>query len=97
MILKQTLDLAGKFNFKLNIDKCEFFLTRVKFCGRIFTPQGITHDSVRIQALNDLKSLKKAIELQQLLMASQWMARSIPNYNNIVVQLQDIFEKAMKS
>ena len=39
---------------------------------------------------------KKANELQQILMASQWMSRSIPNYNNLVVNLQDILEKAMK-
>ena len=39
----------------------------------------------------------KANELQQILMASQWMSRSIPNYNNIIVPLQDIFESAMKN
>jgi len=29
-------------------------------------------------------------------MASQWIARSIPNYNNLVVNLQDILETALK-
>lgn len=40
---------------------------------------------------------RKANELQRILMASQWMSRSLPNYNNIVVPLQDIFELAMKN
>jgi len=45
----------------------------------------------------DIPTPKKARELQQILMASQWMSRSIPDYNNIVAHLQDIFEVAMKS
>ena len=39
---------------------------------------------------------KKANELQQILMASQWMSRSIPDYNKVVVPLQDILEAALK-
>ena len=72
------------------------FLREVKFCGRIFSPQGVRHDPNRIAALTEMPIPKKANELQQILMASQWMARSIPNYNNLVVNLQDILEKAMK-
>ena len=69
----------------------------VKFCGRIFRPEGVSHDPNRIKALCAMNIPEKANELQQLLMASQWMSRSIPEYNKLVSPLQGIFQLAMKN
>ena len=80
----------------MNVDKCHFFLNQVKFCGRIFSKSGAKHDPSRIEALESMPCPKKANKLQQILMASQWMSRSIPDYNKIVVPLQDILEAPMK-
>jgi len=95
--LEKTLHLANSFNLKLNIEKCNLFLREVKFCGRIFRPDGVSHDPNRVKALCAMNVPEKENELQQLLMASQWMSRSIPEYNKIVSPLQDIFELAMKN
>ena len=95
-ILDRTLELADSYNLKFNIEKCHLFLKEVKFCGRIFGPTGVRHDPRRIAALTEMPIPTRANELQQILMASQWMARSIPNYNKIVISLQDILEDAMK-
>ena len=83
-VLDTTLQRLEKHNIKLNIDKCKFFVTEVKFCGRIFKHKHVIHDPRRIEALVDMPMPKKAGELQQLLMATQWMSRSIPRYNQIV-------------
>ena len=96
-VLSRTLELADAFNLKFNIDKCHFFLRQVKFCGRIFRAGGVIHDPSRVEALTNMPIPTKANELQQILMVSQWMRRSIPNYNSIVLPLQDIFEMAMKN
>jgi hypothetical protein len=96
-ILSATLKLAEAFNLKFNIEKCQFFLRKVKFCGRIFDSDGVSHDPSRIQILTNMPTPTTARELQQILMASQWMSRSIPNYNGIVYPLQDFFETSMKS
>ena len=95
-ILEQTLKLADERNLKLNVDKCKLFQKQAKFCGRIFSPNGVSHDPERIQALSSMKEPTRASELQQFLMAAQWMSRSIPNFNKIVVPLQDMLEQAMK-
>ena len=95
-LLDTTLQRLEKYNIKLNIDKCNFFVTEVKFCGRIFRHKEVIHDPVRIQALVDMPSPKTASELQQLLMATQWMSRSIPRYNEMIYKLQELFESAMK-
>ena len=88
---------AQSFNLKLNLAKCHLFLQQVKFRGRIFNSKGVSHDPSRIQSLTEMPIPKTAREIQQILMASQWMSRSILNFNQIVSPLQDIFETSMKS
>ena len=73
------------------------FSTTGQGCGRIFRAGGVIHDPSRVEVLTNMPIPTKANELQQILMASQWMSRSIPNYNSIVLPLQDIFEMAMKN
>jgi hypothetical protein len=55
--LRRTLQLADKFDLKLNIDKCHFFLKEVKICGRIFSPQGVKRDMIRIGSQHSLRCL----------------------------------------
>ena len=93
---EQTLRLADERSLKLNVDKCKLVQRKAKFCGRIFSPSGVSHDPERIKTLSYMKEPIRASELQQFLMAAQWMSRSIPNFNNIVVPLQDVLEQAMK-
>jgi hypothetical protein len=95
--LETTLKCAEEHNIKLNLRKCELFTSRVKFCGRIFTTEGVQHDPDRIDALQSIPQPRTARDLQQFLMAAQWMSRSIPEYNKRVQCLQDIFEQCMRS
>jgi hypothetical protein len=95
--LEATLRLANIHNIKFNVKKCELFARRVKFCGRIFGSEEVQHDPLRIEALCAIPHPRTARDLQQFLMAAQWMSRSIPEYNKKVRSLQDIFELSMKS
>ncbi|CEO95672.1 hypothetical protein PBRA_009680 [Plasmodiophora brassicae] len=95
-VLDMTLQLAEKHNLKFNLDKCDFFLRKVKFAGRIFTPEGTTHDPERIRALQEMQTPRTARDLQQFLYAVQWMSKSIPEYSRIALPLQEIYEKSMK-
>jgi hypothetical protein len=94
--LERVLNLATQSNIKFNVEKCEFFAREVKYCGRIFSTKGVSHDPSRVSALLEIPHPTTARDLQQFLMATQWMSRSIPEYNAKVYTLQFIFEKAMK-
>ena len=94
--LEETLKIAKKFNIKFNVTKCDLFANKVKFCGRVFSPEGVEHDPARIEALLNIPQPKTARDLQQFLMAVQWMSRSIPEFNSKVYKLQQIFEECMK-
>ena len=95
-ILSRTLELAEQYDLKLNLEKCNLFLQEAKFCGRIFTPGGVKHDPDRITALTGIPQPRTARDLQQFMMAVQWMSRSIPEYNTLIEPLQRIYELAMK-
>ena len=95
-VLEETLRIASERNIKFNLKKCDLFTHSAKFCGRIFSPDGVGHDPDRIEALIAIPQPQTARDLQQFLMAAQWMSRSIPEYNKKVSALQEIFEKCMK-
>ena len=94
--LEETLRIADQCNIKFNVTKCDLFANKVKFCGRGFSPEGVEHDPARIEALLNIPQPKTARDLQQFLMAVQWMSRSIPEFNSKVYKLQQIFEECMK-
>ena len=52
--LERVLNLAAQFNIRFNVEKCEFFATEVKYCGRIFSTKGVSHDPSRVSALLDI-------------------------------------------
>ena len=89
--LEATLKMAELHGIKFNLKKCELFTRSVKFCGRIFTPAGVRHDPVRIEALQAIPQPRTARDLQQFLMAAQWMPRSIPEYNKRGVSVCKIY------
>jgi hypothetical protein len=71
--LEETLRIAKQFNIKFNVTKCDLFTNKVKFCGRIFSTAGVVHDHARVEALVNIPQPKTARDLQQFLMAAQWM------------------------
>ena len=95
--LEETLKTAQKCNIKFNATKCELFTNKVTFCGRVFSTEGVEHDPKRVAVLITVPQPKTAKDLQQFLMATQWMSRSIPEYNTKVKKLQKIFEQCMKN
>jgi len=95
--LEETLRIADQCNIKFNVTKCELFTNKVKFCGRVFSTEGVEHDHARVEALVTIPQPNTARDLQQFLMAAQWMSRSIPEYNSKVYLLQKIFEESMKN
>jgi hypothetical protein len=57
----------------------------------------VEHDRERIDALIKIPQPKTARDLQQFLMAAQWMSRSIPENNTKVHKLQEVFEESMRN
>ena len=49
--LLKVLDRLGEVGLKLSVDKCQICLPRVKYLGHIVSPEGVTPDPDKIEAV----------------------------------------------
>ena len=63
----------------LNLDKCEFRVSRTVFLGEILTSKGIEPDPEKLQAIRDIKPPKNVDELQIILGLVNFFSKFIPN------------------
>jgi hypothetical protein len=96
-LLDQVLTICAKFGLKLSPKKCQFFLRKAEWCGKVISAEGISHSPSRVQGLVDLSPPTTAAELQQFVCATNWMRSSIPNYNQVVDPLRRLLDVATKA
>ncbi|CEP01149.1 hypothetical protein PBRA_008461, partial [Plasmodiophora brassicae] len=92
--LTRVLERCRERNVKLNPGKCTLFARELKWCGRIYSRDGVRHDPERIEALTTMSRPRTVKELQQFLWAANWMRTHIPGYPCIIRPLQDIIDRA---
>ena len=83
------------FGLKLHPGKCDFYMTTVKWCGKMISASGVSHCPIRIQGLVEMPTPQTAADLQQFLCACNWMRASIPRYSELVSELSLLLENCM--
>ncbi|ETV73005.1 hypothetical protein H257_12050 [Aphanomyces astaci] len=86
-LLDQVLTICSSFGLKLNPKKCDFFLTKAIWCGKVVSTEGAQHSPTRIQGLCALASPAMAADIQQFVCATNWIRSSIPCYTELVAPL----------
>ena len=89
-IMEKFLALCRDWNFTLSPEKCNLITRKEKWCGRIITADGITHDPRRIDGLLSMQRPETAGDLQQFICAINCMRKGIPEYNKNVGPLQTL-------
>ncbi|CEO95069.1 hypothetical protein PBRA_009601 [Plasmodiophora brassicae] len=90
--LTRELERCRERNLKKNPNKCTLFARELKWCGRIYSREGVRHDPERIEALTSMPRPKTANDLQQFLSAANWMRTHVPGYASIVRPLQELLD-----
>ncbi|KAH9185665.1 hypothetical protein AeNC1_012358 [Aphanomyces euteiches] len=90
---EKVLEICLQSGLKLNPEKCDFFATEVKWCGKLVSGSGIRHDPSRIHALRDLPVPKTGADLQQFMCAVNWLRTHIPRYNEVVNPLSTALQR----
>lgn len=93
--LERLFELLDFFGFKLSVKKSSLFEPQVKWCGKIITGHGVSHDPERIRALTDLPYPTNAAELQQFLCAANWMRESVIDFARAAQPLQERLDMAL--
>lgn len=91
--IQRFLEFCVEYNFRLHPGKCTLYATRVRWCGRLIGPEGITFDPRRIDGIRNMSSPRTGSELQQFVCAMQWMRSGIPSFSSVIGPLQSFMEK----
>ena len=88
------LKKAGLF---LDINKCEFFVTSVKYLGLIIITKRIMMDSVKVEIIMNWKSPRNVKDVQAFLDFANFYRKFILDYSSIIVPLSKLTKSTEKS
>jgi hypothetical protein len=72
---------------KLHASKCVLFATKVRYCKRSITKDGVRFDPKNMEALQTIQLPQNGADLVQYVAAVKWKRSAIPNYSKRVAPL----------
>jgi len=88
--LNDILARLEKYNLKININKCEFFINKFDFLGLTFTNNTYFPSNDKIQKMKDMQFPDSMKKLRSLLGFTNYFAKYIQNYSMIIKPLQSL-------
>ena len=86
--------ICREANLKISIRKSQFFLQRVKWCGRIIDSTGVQFDRRNLSELQGIELRISAGEPCEYVHCLQWMSYSIPDFPDRISPLKKVLEEA---
>ena len=93
--VQEVLRRLRKHNLFALADKCEFHTDTVEYLGYIMSPDGLTMDQKKVQAITDWPEPRKVRDVQSFLGFANFYRRFIPNYSEIVLPLTRLTRKTV--
>lgn len=90
------LNRCREYNLKLNRSKCEFGVKQISILGHFISEKGIEPNLAKAEAIKATPLPDNLSDLQSFLGTCSYVAKSIPNYANIVEPLQKLTWKEQK-
>ncbi|GFU72109.1 retrovirus-related Pol polyprotein from transposon 297 [Trichonephila clavipes] len=81
------------FKLRINMEKCQFFCSRVKYLGLWNTPQGIEVDHEKTSAILGIPPPKNVKQLQSFLQTCSWYRKFIADISEIARPLSNLTKK----
>ena len=75
-------------NLTFNRNKCEFNKRHLSFFGHVWSPEGISADPKKLEAIRNLKTPENPDELRSLLGMASYVSRIIPNFATVTEPLR---------
>ena len=92
-ILRSVLTRSQEKGIKLNKDKLEVGVTRVKYFGHLLTTDGVGPDPDKVSAIIEMKPPNNKSELETLLGMVTYLAKFAPNLSEITSPLRTLLVK----
>ena len=95
-LITEVFERLRKYNFKLEIDKCEFLKKEVAYLGHVLNQNGVKPDEGKITAVKEFPVPKTQKNVRQFLGLSGFYRRFLRNYAKIARPLFDLLKKDAK-
>ncbi|GJT21935.1 hypothetical protein Tco_0891872 [Tanacetum coccineum] len=94
--LKAILELIKKEELYAKFYKCEFWIPKVQFLGRVIDSQGIQVDPAKIESIKDWASPKTPTKIRQFLGLARYYRRFIEGFSKIAKSMTKLTQKGVK-
>ena len=91
------LEKLHSVKLKISAKKTCFYSTDVKYCGRIFSKDGVSFDPNLLNTITHMSAPSTVAELRSYLATTNWIRTSIPRYSELIAPLQQLLTDALAS
>lgn len=92
-ILRRVLERARQLQVKFNQTKVQFRVPEVLYMGNIITPDGLTPDQSKVEAISSMPLPEDRAALQRLLGMVRYLAQYVPNESELTAPLRALLKK----
>lgn len=89
-LLKNVLKKLQDANLTINLDKCQFFRSELKYLGYVVDSNGLHTDPAKVEAIINYKTPSTKKEVKRFLGTASWYRRFVPNFSNIAGPLNKL-------
>src|SRR5690606_2532057 len=91
--VRKVLQLLSDAQLQVNSDKCQFHVTTVEFLGYVISPNGISMDPAKVNAITSWPAPNSVRDIQVFLGFANFYRRFIKNFSKIVAPITRLLKK----
>jgi len=91
--LDETLKILENAGFKMNVNKCQFAVNKLKLLGFVVTGDSVSPDPDKVTAISEMPTPRNVKEVRRFLGASGFFRRHVPSYATIASPLTSLTRK----
>lgn len=89
-LLLRVLDKLRKAGLTVNLEKCEFFRSQLKYLGYVVDANGLRTDPDKVEAILNYPTPSNRKELKRFLGTATWYRRFVPNFSTVAGPLNKL-------
>ena len=93
--VRSVLERLNQHNFFVNLDKCEFHIQKVSFLDFVISPEGVSMEIDRVQAILQWPVPRSVHDIQVFLGFTGFYRRFIKGYSKVTVPLTNLLRKSI--
>ncbi|CAH2219366.1 jg1518, partial [Pararge aegeria aegeria] len=89
-LLLRVLDKLKEANLTINLEKCNFFASQLKYLGYVVDSHGLRTDPSKVEAILNFPTPTCRKDLKRFLGTATWYRRFVPNFSTIAGPLNKL-------